>query len=254
MSIVSVGSGGNQCRSVRSVVGISERTIPALSQLGLALEAVRRAAAALSYGRFVFTDLLVCWNRLVQHEEKWFANDYGGFRPVACDTTGFFRPQLVGCRSKHYTGDAQTALPAVVLGLVASVGTVGGVRVPVLRHVLRGHNPKECEADLKRRLLKQAGKRRQALGCPGSREFHGTAQLSARVQRQRAASRIRHTRPSAGENPKRQTHRGRQADPNRAVDASGTQTSRLSLLQSLPQNRHTGRTLFRLCGNFRPAL
>gem|GEM_PF-967300 len=58
----------------------------------------------------------------------------------------------------YYTGDAKTALPAVVLGLIASVGTVCGVRVPVLRHVLRGSNTKDCEADLKRRLLSQAGK------------------------------------------------------------------------------------------------
>ena len=45
-----------------------------------------------------------------------------------------------------------------MLGLVASVGTVCGVRVPRLRHVLRGHNTQDCEADLKRRLLRQAGK------------------------------------------------------------------------------------------------
>ncbi len=131
---------------------------PALSQLKLSPAAVRRAVAALSYGRFVLADLLEDWNRLIQREERFFANEYEGFRPVACDTTGFFRPQLTGCRSKHYTGEAKTALPAVVLGLIASVGTVCGVRVPVLRHLLRGHNTKDCEADLKRRLLKQAGK------------------------------------------------------------------------------------------------
>ena len=131
---------------------------PALAQLKLSPVAVRRAAAALCYGRFAVADLLTEWNRLVQREERFFANEYEGFRPVACDTTGFFRPQLSGCRSKHYTGDARTALPAVVFGLIASVGTVCGVRVPVLRSVLRGHNTKDCEADLKRRLLRQAGR------------------------------------------------------------------------------------------------
>lgn len=131
---------------------------PALAQLKLSPAAVRRAVAALSYGRFVFADLLADWNQLVKKEGRFFANEYAGWRPVACDTTGFFRPELLGCRSKHYTGDAKTALPAVVLGLIASVGTVCGVRVPVLRHLLRGHNTKECEADLKRRLLSQASK------------------------------------------------------------------------------------------------
>ena len=131
---------------------------PALSQLGLSPAAVCRAVAALSYGRFVCADLLTDWNGLVQKEEQWFANEYAGYSPVACDTTGFFRPHLTGCRSKHYTGDARAALPAVVFGLVARVGTVCGVQVPLLRHILRGSNTKDCEADLKHRLLSQAGK------------------------------------------------------------------------------------------------
>ena len=131
---------------------------PALLQLKLTPDAVRRAVAALAYGRFALADLLLEWNRLVQKEEKWFSKESAGYRRVACDTTGFSRPELVGWRSKHYTGDAKTALPAMVLGLIASVGTVCGVRVPVLRCVLRDSNTQECEADLKRRLLKQAGK------------------------------------------------------------------------------------------------
>ena len=74
---------------------------PALLQLGLAPDAVRRAAAALCYGRFAVADLLTEWNRLVQSEGQFCANEYAGFCPVACDTTGFFRPQLAGCWSKH---------------------------------------------------------------------------------------------------------------------------------------------------------
>ena len=83
---------------------------PALSQLKLSPDAVRRAAAALCYGRFALADLLAEWNRLVEKEGRFFANEYAGYCPVACDTTGFFRPQLAGCRSKHYTGD-EAALP-----------------------------------------------------------------------------------------------------------------------------------------------
>jgi len=74
---------------------------PALSQLKLSPDAVRHTAAALCYGRFALADLLVRWNRLVQSEGQFFANEYEGFRPVACDTTGFYRPHLAGCRSKH---------------------------------------------------------------------------------------------------------------------------------------------------------
>lgn len=57
----------------------------------------------------------------------------GGYRAVAIDTVGFFRPRLKHCATKHYLSQAGTALPAIPFGLIAAVGAVGTQTVPVLR-------------------------------------------------------------------------------------------------------------------------
>jgi hypothetical protein len=62
---------------------------------------------------------------------------YAGFRPVACDLIGFFRPQLTGGVGQHSQAGAEKALPALVLAVVAAVGSVGDVRLPLLRWLCR---------------------------------------------------------------------------------------------------------------------
>jgi hypothetical protein len=64
---------------------------PALADLGLPADAVRRSSAALTYGRGAVQSLLDAWNPRVQQEGRWRAHSYEGFRPVACDLVGFFR-------------------------------------------------------------------------------------------------------------------------------------------------------------------
>src|SRR5581483_4218420 len=66
----------------------------ALADLGLPPEAVRRAQAALCYGRFCLADLLADWQRVVGGEGRFRAHVYEGVCPVACDLVGFFRPRL----------------------------------------------------------------------------------------------------------------------------------------------------------------
>jgi hypothetical protein len=130
---------------------------PALADLGLPADAVRRSSAALTYGRWAIQSLLDAWHSRVQQEGRWRAHSYEGFRPVACDLVGFFRPHLSGCVGKHYQSGADKALPAIVLAVVAAVGAVGQVRLPLLRLVLRA-DPSDCgEAGLQRRALQQAG-------------------------------------------------------------------------------------------------
>ena len=72
--------------------------IPGLAALGLAAAAVRRAWAALAYGQWHAAQLLEAWEQFVQEEEVFHAHQYGGYRPVACDLVGFFRPRLQDCR------------------------------------------------------------------------------------------------------------------------------------------------------------
>src|SRR5579859_7362386 len=79
---------------------------PALLDLGLPKEAVRRSGAALAYGDWQAADLLLAWQTLLKEQGRFHPHSYAGFRPVACDLVGFFRPRLQGCAGKHYHAQA----------------------------------------------------------------------------------------------------------------------------------------------------
>src|SRR5438552_5727882 len=130
---------------------------PALADGGLSADAVRRSGAALAYGRWAIQPLVSAWQHLVQQEGRWHAHSYEGFRPVACDLVGFFRPRLSGCLGKHYQSGADKALPAIVFAVVAAVGAVGKVRLPLVRLLLRAAPSDRSEAARQRRALTQAG-------------------------------------------------------------------------------------------------
>lgn len=130
---------------------------PALADGGLPADAVRRSGAALAYGRWTIQPLVRAWQQVVEQEGQWHAQRYEGFRPMACDLVGFFRPHLSGCVGKHDQSQADKALPAIVLAVVAAVDAVGKVRLPLLRLVRRA-DPGDCsEAAWQRRAVIQAG-------------------------------------------------------------------------------------------------
>ena len=133
--------------------------IPGLAALGLAAEAVRRAWAALAYGKWHAAQLLEAWEQLVREEQAFHAHQYGGYRPVACDLVGFFRPRLQDCSTKHYSSTAGKALPAIPLGIAARVGTVGTQRLAVPCLLVRGEPTDTSETDLQTRLLQRANER-----------------------------------------------------------------------------------------------
>lgn len=128
----------------------------ALWDLGLPQEAVRRSLAALAYGRLRINLLLLAWQQQIQREGHFRAHRYEGYAPVACDLVGFFRPRLSGCASKHYHSQAGKALPAVVLALIAPVGSVGQKRLALPRRLVRVEPATPSEAALKQAALKQA--------------------------------------------------------------------------------------------------
>ena len=130
--------------------------IPGLAALGLAAEAVRRAWAALAYGQWPTAQVLEAWEQLVREEQAFHAHQYGGYRPVACDLVGFFRPRLQDCATKHYSSAAGKALPAIPLGLAARVGTVGTQRLAVPCLLVRGESTDTSETALQTRLLQRA--------------------------------------------------------------------------------------------------
>src|SRR5437667_131617 len=85
--------------------------IPGLSAAGLAEPAVRRAWAALGHGSWTSAALLADWQVVVESEGRWQAHTYEGYRPVAVDVTGFWRPRLADCPTTHYDGVAGKARP-----------------------------------------------------------------------------------------------------------------------------------------------
>jgi len=125
---------------------------PALADLGLPDDAVRRSEAALATGRWKIERLLNAWCQAAGEQSRFLAHCYEGIKPVACDLVGFFRPHLKGCASKHYTSTAGKALPAVVLGMIARVGSVGRRRLALLTELMRPQVG-ESEPRLQRRLL-----------------------------------------------------------------------------------------------------
>jgi hypothetical protein len=76
---------------------------------------------------------------------------------VVCDLVGFFRPGLRGCVGKHYQSGADKALPAIVLAVVAAVGSIGTLRLPLVRLLLRAAPEEPSEVALQRRAVMQAG-------------------------------------------------------------------------------------------------
>ena len=100
--------------------------------------------------------MLAPWRRLVKQESRWQAHQQGGYRPVAVDLVGFFRPRLKGCPTKHYLSQAGKALPAISFGIVAAIGSVGQQVVPLLRAVIRHPTRTASEQPLLTGVLAQA--------------------------------------------------------------------------------------------------
>jgi hypothetical protein len=129
--------------------------IPGLAAFGLPAAGVRRAWAALAYGCWSTTRLLTAWQQVVQDDGYWQAHRHGGYRPVACDLVGFWRPRLQACPTKHYCAQAGKALPAIPVGIAARIGSVGTQRLAMPCLLVRAEADEPSEPALQRQLLHQ---------------------------------------------------------------------------------------------------
>ncbi len=89
--------------------------LPGLQDCGLSDRAIRRAWAALGQGGWASGPLLARWAAVVEGAGRWQPHAHGGYRPLAVDLTGFWRPRLRGCPTAHYHATAGRALPAIPL-------------------------------------------------------------------------------------------------------------------------------------------
>jgi hypothetical protein len=131
--------------------------IPALADFGLPAPAVRRAWAALADGDWDGDTLLARWRALVLAAGRWQPRCHGGYRPVAADLVGFFRPRLQGCPTTHYSSQAGKALPAIPFGMLARIGAVGEQRLPLPVCLRRADPADPREATLQAQLVQAAG-------------------------------------------------------------------------------------------------
>lgn len=131
---------------------------PALQAIGLLPAAVRRAWAAFRFGAWVVGDLLSAWEAYVLAQQLWQAHQYDGYYPIAVALTAYWRPTLKDCPSQHYYPPAEKALLAIVLGIIARVGSLNGQRVAIMRELVRVDPDDPGEASLQSRLVTQAAK------------------------------------------------------------------------------------------------
>jgi hypothetical protein len=128
---------------------------PGLSGAGFSAGAVRRAWAALGQGDWTSAHLLARWQAFVTQEGRWQPHSQGGYRPVAVDVTAFWRPRLQGCPTTHYHAEAGKALPAIPVGLIARVGSVGSQRLALPLAFVRA-DPADPRTSTHERLLVRA--------------------------------------------------------------------------------------------------
>ena len=129
---------------------------PGLSAIGLSDAAVRRAWVALGRGSWTSQRLVKQWAVVVEAEGFWQPHVHGGYHPVAVDITGFSRPRLQGCPTSHYSATAGKAVPAIPVGIIARVGSVGQQRFGLPRALVRAAPDDPSPSAHRRALLTQA--------------------------------------------------------------------------------------------------
>ena len=158
--------------------------LPALTDLGWAPDRVRRAWAALGQGAWTTDRLLTQWHALVAREGRWQPHCHGGYRPVAVDVTGFWRPRLRDCPTTHYHGAAGKALPAIPIGMIARIGRVGTQRLGLPLALVRADPADPRPTAHIQRLLTTAVARMEATDLlVGDRGFGVAALQAAKANR-----------------------------------------------------------------------
>ena len=135
---------------------------PGLSAVGLSEGAVRRAWIALGRGSWTSHRLVQAWARVVEAEGVWQPHVHGGYRPVAVDITAFSRPRLQACPTRHYSTTAGKAVPAIPVGIIARVGSVGAQRFGLPQALVRADPQDPSPSAHRRALLKRAVERQAA--------------------------------------------------------------------------------------------
>jgi hypothetical protein len=96
----------------------------------------RRAAKALTYGSYNVQELTGKVQEIVEEEGLWEPIIVQGYRIVPVDGTAYRRASVKKLESKAYFSDTNRAMPAVPIGMIATVGEVNGQRIALLKNAL----------------------------------------------------------------------------------------------------------------------
>jgi hypothetical protein len=96
----------------------------------------RRAAKALTYGSYNLKELIGKLRGIVEEEGIWEPIIVQGYRVAPVDGTAYRRVAVKKLESKAYFSDTNRAVPAVSIGMIATVGEVKGQRVALLKDVV----------------------------------------------------------------------------------------------------------------------
>ena len=130
----------------------------ALANSGFEPGEIRRSWRALRWGQWNVYELIRSFRQQVKQTGQWQVREYGGYRPLAVDTTAYWRPRLQGWPGKLYRQLTGKTMTGIGFGLIADVGQVGEQRLPLIRAIVRGHNAAEKETTLKERTVAKAAR------------------------------------------------------------------------------------------------
>ena len=128
----------------------------ALQIAGFTDEETRCSWQAPRYGVWHIQELIDLFNNLVMAEATWQSCEYGGYRPLAVDTTAIWRPRLQNWFLKLYRQLIGKTYVGIGFGLVVRVGEMDGHRIPILCRIVNGTSTDKTEENLKHQSLKAA--------------------------------------------------------------------------------------------------
>ena len=115
----------------------------------------RRAAKALTYGNYNVQELINKLQEIVEREGRWQPIKAQGYRIVPVDFTGYQRASVKKLKTKAYVPEANRAVPAVPIGMIATVGQVNGQRIGLLKNAVYADLTINDSVAHKKQLYKQ---------------------------------------------------------------------------------------------------
>lgn len=97
---------------------------------------VRRGAKAVTYGSYNLKEMIDKVQSIVEGEGHWQPTVIQGYRVAPVDFTAFRRAAVKKLKAKAYVADADKAVSAIPIGMLASVGAVNGQRIALLKNVV----------------------------------------------------------------------------------------------------------------------